>query len=446
MPQRQLLGPVRATVFVVSSMIGAGVFLLPSSLSRFGSVGLVALVVSGLGALALAVSFGSLAAKLGPAAGPYGYAKDAFGPGVGFWMAWLFWLSAWAGTSAIVTVWVSYVDFLTPHEESTPERLAIAVFGLFAPALINLAGPRAMSRAQSAALLISCIPIAILITVGPFSVTRDFIGPFNVSGQPALLAVLAALPVAVFVFVGVEAVAVLAEEIDDPRRNVMRATVMGVLICLFIYLVTTAVVMGTVPADDRTSGLCSFSLCMSYLFGTPLAGQLMAIAAVLAGFSGLVGWALLSGEAPKCAAQDRMFPALFAQVTRRGVPMTGIVISQALAGVVVLPVLLGGSEGMTVLDIVLSVAGIAAGAVFVVTVIADIAENRKSGTPLSPIRKLGVVVALAFSLAVIVSSGVAAAKHPQAVVVLVAWLGLGAVTLLMLRPAGADGGRVVSPH
>ncbi|MBU3750336.1 MAG: amino acid permease [Mycobacterium sp.] len=444
-PERQLLGPVRATVFVVSSMIGAGVFLLPSSLSRFGSIGLVALVVSGLGALALAVSFGSLAAKLGPAAGPYGYAKDAFGRGVGFWMAWLFWLSAWAGTAAIVTVWVSYVDFLTPHEETTPERLAIAVFGLFAPALINLAGPRAMSRAQSAALLISCVPIAILITVGPFSVTRDFIGPFNVSGQPALLAMLAALPVAVFVFVGVEAVAVLAEEIDDPRRNVMRATVMGVLICLFIYLVTTAVVMGTVPADDRTSGLCSFSLCMSYLFGTPLAGQLMAVAAVLAGFSGLVGWALLSGEAPKCAAQDRMFPALFARVTRRGVPMTGIILSQALAGVVVVPVLLG-SEGMTVLDIVLSVAGIAAGAVFVVTVIADIAETRKSGTRLSPARKLGVVVALGFSLAVMVSSGIAAAKHLQAVVVLVAWLVIGAVTLLKVRSTGADGGRAVSPR
>lgn len=141
-----------------------------------------------------------------------------------------------------------------------------------------------------------------------------------------------------------------------------------------------------------------------------------------------------------------MFPELFARVTRRGVPMTGIIISQAPAGVVVLLVLLGGSEGITVLDIVLSVAGIAPGAVFVATVIADIAEARKSGTRLYPARRLGVVVALVFSLAVMVSSGLTAAKYPQAVAVLVAWLRLGAVTLLNLRPAGAGGGRVVSPH
>lgn len=436
--QRQLLGPVRATVFVVCSMFGAGVFLLPSSLSRFGSVGIIALVLSGLGALALAVSFGALASRLGAAAGPYGFAKDSFGRGIGFWTAWMFWLSAWAGTAAIVTVWVSYVEYLMPRELSSAERLAVAAIGLFVPALINIAGARAMSRAQSAALLISCVPIAILLTVGPFSITREFLGPFNVSGQPALLAVAAALPVTVFVFIGVEAVAVLAEEIVDPRRNVMRATVMGVLICLFVYVLTTVVVMGTVASDDRRSGLCSFSLCMSYLFGTPLAGELMAIAAVLAGFAGLIGWALLSGEAPKCAAQDEMFPSAFARVTRRGVPMMGIVLSQAMAAAVVLPVLLGGSGGLTVLDIVLAVAGIAAGAVFVVTVMADIAETRKAGARLAWPRKAGVVVALGFSLAVIVSSTMQAMKHPQAVVLLVLWLAIGASTLWRLNQRSHD--------
>lgn len=439
-PQKQLLGPVRATVFIVSSMFGAGIFLLPSSLSKFGSIGIVALVVSGAGALALAVSFGSLASRLGAAAGPYGFAKDAFGRRVGFWMAWMFWLSAWAGTAAIVTVWVSYVEFLMPREMTTPERLAVAAVGLFAPVLINVAGPRAMSRAQSAALLISCIPVAILITAGPFSITRDFLGPFNTTGQPAVLAIAAALPVTVFVFIGVEAVAVLAEEIENPRRNVMRATVMGVLICLIVYVLTTAVVMGTVSTDDRRSGLCSFSLCMSYLFGTPLAGTLMAVAAVLAGFSGLVGWALLSGEAPKCAAQDEMFPAVFARVTRLGVPMTGILLSQAMAAAVVLPVLLGGSGGLKVLDIVLSVAGIAAGVVFIVTVIADIAETRKSGAGFSLPRRIGIVVALGFSLAVMVSSTIEAINHLQAVVVLLAWLAVGAalVRILDLRRGVAE--------
>ena len=112
--------------------------------------------------------------------------------------------------------------------------------------------------------------------------------------------------------------------------------------------------------------------------------------------------------------------------------MTGILLSQAMAAAVVLPVLLGGSGGLKVLDIVLSVAGIAAGVVFLVTVMADIAETRKSGTGLSWPRRVGVVVALGFSVAVMVASSIEAVEHMQAVVVLLLWLAIGAVTLRLV--------------
>jgi len=434
---RQVLGPVRATILIVSSMLGAGVFILPKILSKFGPIGIVALIGAGLGALALAVSFGALASRMGSAAEPYGIAKEAFGRQIGFWTAWMYWLSAWAGTTAIAAVWVGYVDFLTPDDLPAGWLLAAAAFALWMPVLINGAGAQALARVQTFALLLACGPIAVLIVIGPFSITREFLGPLNVSGSPAPFAVAAALPAAVFVYIGVETVAVLAERVRDPRRNVMRASVIGVLICIFIYVAATTVVMGTVPGEERRSGLASYSLSFSYLFGSPLAGQVMAATAITAGFGGLVGWALLSAELPKCAAQDGMFPPVFARVTKRTVPMTGIIISQAIATAVVVPILLGGDDGKEVLEVALSVAGVAAGTVFAVTVLADIKGIRESAAPASPARKAGVIVALGFSLFVVASATIETLGSVQSILVLLLWLAVGAATLRWLNVAHA---------
>src|SRR3954466_2874298 len=100
-----LLGLPQAGALIVGSIIGVGIFNLPYSLASIGPISLVAMVLTTVGALALALMFAALSRRLPADGGPYAYARAAFGNGMGFANAWSYWLRAWAGNAAIVTGW-----------------------------------------------------------------------------------------------------------------------------------------------------------------------------------------------------------------------------------------------------------------------------------------------------------------------------------------------------
>ena len=99
-----------ATALVVGTVIGTGVFALPSALAGFGPISLVAFVLVTVGAVALALTFGALNRRIPGSGGPYLYAREAFGDFAGFVNAWSYWITAWAGNAAIVVAWVGYVE------------------------------------------------------------------------------------------------------------------------------------------------------------------------------------------------------------------------------------------------------------------------------------------------------------------------------------------------
>ncbi|MFF7157440.1 amino acid permease [Streptomyces sp. NPDC008139] len=101
-----------ATALVIGSVIGTGVFALPSALAPHRPISLIAFVLVTVGALALAFTFGSLSKRVPGSGGPYVYTRDAFGDFGGFLNAWSCWITAWAGNAAIVVAWVGYVEVL----------------------------------------------------------------------------------------------------------------------------------------------------------------------------------------------------------------------------------------------------------------------------------------------------------------------------------------------
>jgi len=82
------LGLTVATALVVGSIIGVGIFNLPSSLATYGPISIVAMALTTVGAVALALLFAALSRRLPADGGPYAYARVAFGNGLGFANAW----------------------------------------------------------------------------------------------------------------------------------------------------------------------------------------------------------------------------------------------------------------------------------------------------------------------------------------------------------------------
>ncbi len=110
------MGLLVATTLVAGNMIGSGIFMLPATLANSSGPGatLIAWVLTGIGSILLALSFGNLGSKIPKTGGPYEYSKMAFGEFMGFLNAWLYWTASWIGNAAIITTIASYTAALIP--------------------------------------------------------------------------------------------------------------------------------------------------------------------------------------------------------------------------------------------------------------------------------------------------------------------------------------------
>ncbi|WP_374105018.1 APC family permease [Streptomyces sp. RT42] len=329
------LGLPAATALVIGSIIGTGVFALPSALAPYGPISLVAFAAVTVGALALAVTFGALSKRTSSSGGPYVYAREAFGEFAGFLNAWSYWITAWAGNAAIVVAWVGYVEVFVNTGHQVGGSVLIALVGLWIPAAVNLTGVRNTGAFQVITTVVKFVPLIFMATIGLLFVDPDNFGPFNAGGQSTLGAISAAAAIALFSYLGLEAASVVAGRVREPGRNVPRATVYGTLACAVIYILGTLAVFGTVSHGALGSSTAPFTDAANNIFGGTWAGNTVAVAAIVSGIGALNGWTMLCAEVPYAAARDGLFPAAFARTRgTSGVPIFGIVVSTVLASLI----------------------------------------------------------------------------------------------------------------
>jgi APA family basic amino acid/polyamine antiporter len=205
--ERGLLGLPQATALIVGSIIGVGIFNLPYSLATYGPISIVAMALTTVGAVTLALMFAALSRRLPADGGPYAYARAAFGNGVGFTNAWSYWITAWAGNAAIVTGWVFYVEHFVNKSGIRGWSIVIALIGLWLPAIVNLSGVKSMGAVQLWTSVVKFIPLAIMSTLGLFFISTANFSPFNATGGSPVSAVFGAMAICLFSYLGVETAA-----------------------------------------------------------------------------------------------------------------------------------------------------------------------------------------------------------------------------------------------
>src|SRR5215831_5193761 len=133
-------GLPQAMALIIGSIIGVGIFNLPTSLASYGPITLISMALTTVGALALAMLFAALSRRLPADGGPYAYARVAFGNGLGFANAWSYWITAWAGNAAIAVGWVLYVEHFINKGQNKLITVLLVLIGLWLPAAVNLSG------------------------------------------------------------------------------------------------------------------------------------------------------------------------------------------------------------------------------------------------------------------------------------------------------------------
>lgn len=329
------LGLWMLIALVVGNMIGSGVFLLPAALAPYGAASVLGWAFTLGGALLLALVYAWLAHAVRNHGGVYGYARRAFGDGIGFVAAWSYWVSVWTANAAIAVAFAGSLGAVWPAATATPWRGAACALGaLWFCTAVNLAGVREAARLQFVATALKLLPLLLFGVISLGWVHGDAYRPFNPSGQPLFQVTTAVAALTLWALLGLESATVPTGVVRDPERTVPRATVIGMLVAGITTMLACTVVIGLLPLDVLRNSAAPMADAASRLWG-PLAGIGVGVVATISCFGALNGWVLLQGQTPLAAAQDGVFPASFARLDRHGTPRFGLLLSSVLASALI---------------------------------------------------------------------------------------------------------------
>ncbi|TBR39373.1 MULTISPECIES: amino acid permease [Dyella] len=321
------MGLVGASSLVVANMVGTGLFLLPSSLANVGSISILGWIVAAIGASALGLVFAHLGMVDPKPGGPYAYARDHLGAFPAFQTNMLYWIANVIGNVAIAVSVTGYLATFFPalKGQMVANVTTAAIIWLFV--WLNTRDASVIGKFTAVSTIAGILPIAFVGLLGWFWFQPEvFRASWNPEALPTYTAVERSASIALWAFLGVESAAVSAGVIDNPRRNVPLATVIGLLLSTVIYISCTTVLMGIIPGEHlRTSG-APFSEAARLMLG-PWAGVLIALAAILKASGSLVGWILIVAQSAQAAAQDGMFPKRFGKTNAHGMPVQNLVIT-----------------------------------------------------------------------------------------------------------------------
>ncbi len=313
------IGFWRAWALVVGTMVGSGVFLLPSVLGPYGWLGFWGWGITTVGALFVALTVAWLSYRAPALGGPYAYTKQSFGRLPAFFIAWGYWLSLVIGNAAIAVAFGGYAANLHPVLANAEMPIALGVTLLFTG--INSLG---VATAGGIGLVITIAKIVPLLMIGVLGISlgsTELISEAQVNeGQSPIAAVAAMSMLALWAFTGLEAATIPADDVKDPKRTLPKALITGVLTAATLYIVASFGVMMVVSPDQLAASGAPFADAAQAVMG-PTGNLLVTVGALIAIAGTLNALIMMTGQLPMAAAQDGVFPKSFTLANNEGTPI-----------------------------------------------------------------------------------------------------------------------------
>jgi arginine:ornithine antiporter / lysine permease len=322
---------------VVGSMIGGGVFNLPSDMSRSASPGAIVIgwIVTGIGMLTLAFVYQGLALRKPRLdAGPYAYAKAGFGTFVGFNSAWGYWISAFLGNVAYAVAIFAALSYFFPifGEGNNLPSIVGASLCLWLVHLLVLKGIRQAAFVNVITTVAKLAPIAVFIVVAVIAFNWDkftfdwgqAVGLGSITEQ-----VKSTMLVTLWVFIGIEGASVYSARAAN-REDVGRATVIGFLGALTIYVLVSLLSTGIMSQSELAGQkVPSMAGVLASVVG-PWGAALINLGLIVSVGGAFLAWTLLCAEIPFVCGKDGTFPRWFAVENANGSPANSLWVTNGM--------------------------------------------------------------------------------------------------------------------
>ena len=325
--QAKKMSLMQLTVIVSVNMMGSGIIMLPTNMAQVGAISLLSWIVTALGSMAIAYGFAQAGVLNQRSGGMSAYAEEAYGKSGFFIVFYLYFLSLAIGNVAIAISAVGYLASFMPWLASTPLATCIGVIALiWLTTVANFGGPKVTGRIGAVTVWGVIIPVAGLSIIGWFWFSKaTFAAAWNPHGLSLLEGMGSSIALTLWAFLGMELAAQNSAAVENPKRNVPLACLLGTLGAAVIYVLSTTVIQGIVPNAELANSTGPFGLAYAKMFNPTIGSIIMALA-IMACLGSLLGWQFTISQTGKSAAEDRMFPAFFAKVSENGAPIAGMIV------------------------------------------------------------------------------------------------------------------------
>jgi putrescine:ornithine antiporter len=325
-PQKKM-NLTQLTFIVAVNMMGSGIIMLPTNMAQVGAISLLSWLVTAVGSMAIAYGFAQAGMFNQRSGGMAAYAEDAYGKDGYFQVFLLYFLSLAIGNVAIAISAVGYLASFFPWLSATPIATCMGVIALlWLTTLANFGGPSVTGKIGSITVWGVILPVGAISLIGWLWFDADtFAAAWNPQGLSIAQGMGSSISLTLWAFLGMESAAQNSAAVENPKRNVPLACMFGTLGAAVIYVLSTTVIQGIVPNEELANSTGPFGLAYEHMFN-PTVGAIIMALAVLACLGSLLGWQFTIAQTGKSAADERMFPSLFAKVNRMGAPVTGMIV------------------------------------------------------------------------------------------------------------------------
>jgi amino acid transporter len=320
----------------INDVIGSGIYLLPAAAAALlGPASLWAVLLAGFAVSLLVLCYAQAASYFDGPGGGYLYAREAFGPFVGFEVGWMLLLTRIATAAALANGLAEAVTHFWPAADAGWARMAIVAGSLGLLVAINIVGVRAAANAGVLLAVGKLVPLALFVAIGAFHVDASLAAPAGVplSTKPLAEAALLLL----FAYAGFENLPAAAGEYRNPRRDVPFALLTMIATVTLVYVSVQWVALGTLPGLAQSS--TPLAEAASRFSGETLA-LLMTVGASISILGTSSNTVLMAPRYLLALSQDGYGPRWLGAIHPRfRTPVTAIV----LIGVISLALALSGS-------------------------------------------------------------------------------------------------------
>jgi len=336
---KRSLGFWGATGIGIGAIVGTGIFVLIGVASGIaGPAVILSFIIAGFVALLTGLSTAELSSFIHESGGSYIYTTKAFGAFPGFVVGWMKSFDYIVGASAVSVGFAAYFAYFAGIPATTGTLVIVATIWPLVLMLLNIKGIQEASWTNNLLVALKILALLVFIVVGASALfaSGNYANyhPFLPTGFSG---VMSGAAIIFFAFIGFNTIAVMAEEITDPEKNVPRAILFAFAICTLIYIGVSVVAVGIVNWVSLGASSAPLEFALKTVTDNTFILEFVAISALFATTSVIMASIMGGSRALFAMARQGVLPGVLSAISRQSVPLfTVILCGITISGIVLL--------------------------------------------------------------------------------------------------------------